>query len=165
MMSDIRRWSNGHVRFAIVIAVAGIAAWSAVIIPSGMQVGELIAFAAPAAVLALFTRWLTFAFAPHRWRWSSGVRAALVGIALLPPLLAAFVTLAGLQRPTQLLVLFVLGSWLALGIGLLVAALTPNHDAPAPSIVPLESSIASRGRSTWRRSPHRLRYAHADSAS
>ena len=53
-----------------------------------------------------------------------GLRAALVSAVLLPPLLATLVALAGLQRPEQLLTLFVLGAWIALGVGLLAGALT-----------------------------------------
>ena len=103
----------------------GIAAamWLVAIVPSGIGVFELAVFTAPAAALGLFLRWASCLFAPRRWTWRVASQAALAGAMFLPPLLASLVTIAGLQRPQELLTLFVLGAWIALGFGLLAAVL------------------------------------------
>ena len=111
-----------HWRWTLVGMVA-LTLWLVVAIPSGMDLTELFVFTAPAAALGVFMRWVSYAFARAQWNWTASLRAALVSVALLPPLLAALVTLAGLQRPEQLLTLFVLGAWIALALGLLAAAL------------------------------------------
>lgn len=125
-VSGIGPWWRTRAPLGIGFAALGITMWSVVLIPSGMGIGELIAFVPPAAALGVFMRWLSFAFAPARWTWQSGLRAAIVSGVILPPLLAALVTLAGLQRPSHLLVLFVLGAWIALGIGLVTSAFEPT---------------------------------------
>ena len=112
-----RRW-----RWTL-IACLVIALWLVMVIPSGVDVSELVVFIAPAAALGIFMRWASCAFVPERWDWNTSFRAALVSIAVLPPLLAALVTIAGFQRPEQLLTLFVLGAWIALAVGLLAGAL------------------------------------------
>lgn len=118
---------NGR-RWALV--VVAVAFWMLVAIPSGIDIAELFVFTAPAAALGVFTRWVSCAFARSQWNWAMSLRAALVSVALLPPLLAALVTLAGLQRPEQLLTLFVLGAWIALGVGLLAGALNVGTVRP-----------------------------------
>ena len=115
----------------LVIAVA-IVSWDVVIIPSGLDVSALLVFTAPAAALGLFMRWASCLFTTSRWNWRMATDAALTGAMLLPPFLAALVTLSGMQRPEALLPLFVLGAWLALGGGLLVAAFTPGEKKPVP---------------------------------
>jgi hypothetical protein len=103
-----------------------------VIIPSGLDVSALLVFTAPAAALGLFMRWASCLFTTSRWNWRMATDAAITGAMLLPPFLAALVTLSGMQRPEALLPLFVLGAWFALGGGLLIAAFTPGEKKPVP---------------------------------
>ena len=112
-----------HGRLWLLVAL-GAALWSVALIPSGIDVAELLIFTAPAAALGVFMRWLSCAFMRSRWNWTMALRAALVSAMLMPPALASLVTLAGLQRPQQLLLMFVLGAWLALSVGLIAGALT-----------------------------------------
>ena len=109
-------------RLAIPVSAA---LWFVVIIPSGLDVLSLIVFTAPAAALGIFLRWASCLFTPSRWNWRMAASAGVMSAMLLPPLLAALVALAGLQRPEALLPLFVLGAWIALAVGLLAAALGP----------------------------------------
>lgn len=108
------------------LIVASLAMWFVVLIPSGLDVVSLLVFTAPAAALGIFLRWASCLFTPSRWNWRMAANAGIASAMLLPPLLAALVALAGLQRPEALLPLFVLGAWIALAVGLLAAALPPN---------------------------------------
>lgn len=110
---------------------AALALWFVVIIPSGLDLVSLFVFTAPAAALGIFLRWASCLFAPSRWSWQVAANAGIASAMLLPPLLAALVALAGLQRPEALLPLFVLGAWIALAVGLLAAALGPATERPS----------------------------------
>jgi hypothetical protein len=112
-----RRW-----RWGLLGSIA-LGLWILIVVPSGIDITEVFVFSAPAAALGVFLRFASCAFAHSQWNWRMAFRAALVSVAIFPPLLAALVTLAGLQRPEQLLTLFVLGAWIALALGLLAAAL------------------------------------------
>ena len=137
-MSRSELWRALRGRLGLSVSTLGMALWLAVLLPTGVEIRELIAFVPPAAALAVFLRWLSFAFAPSRWTWATGLRAALTGGALLPPILAAWVSLAGSQRSSQLLVLFVLGGWVALGVGLLAGALIYRKPTPSTQPTPAE---------------------------
>ena len=124
------------------------AMWLVTIIPSGMDLLGLLVFVPPAAALGVFIRWLSCLFAPQGWTWHVTRRAAVISALLLPPPLAALVTIGGLQRPEHLLPLFVLGAWLALGVGLLAAGL---YDIRAKPV-----AVHHRGQGLQRRLRHRL---------
>ncbi|HET9728438.1 MAG TPA: hypothetical protein VFR41_03405 [Acidimicrobiia bacterium] len=117
LISPRRRWRW------ILLGTLALGVWMVIVIPSGIDIAEVFVFTAPAAALGVFTRFVSCAFARSQWNWRMSLRAALISVALLPPFLAALVTLAGLQRPEQLLTLFVLGAWIALALGLLAGAL------------------------------------------
>src|SRR5690348_6037222 len=85
----------------LAIAVA-IVLWGIVIIPSGLDVTALLVFTAPAAALGVFMRWASCLFTTSRWNWRMATNAAITGAMLLPPFLAALVTLSGMQRPEAL---------------------------------------------------------------
>jgi hypothetical protein len=123
MLHELSRDLSAHRRRWTVLGVFALALWVLIVIPSGIDIAELFVFIAPAVALGVFMRWVSCAFAPGQWDWNMSLRAAIVSGVFLPPLLAALVTLAGLQRPEQLLTLFVLGAWIALALGLLAGAL------------------------------------------
>lgn len=109
--------------------VTSVVMWLIAIVPSGLGIFALVVFTAPAAAIGVLLRWASCILAPWRWNWRTTTNAALASAMLLPPLLAALVTIAGLQRPEDLLTLFVLGAWIALAIGLLVAVfISPPED-------------------------------------
>jgi len=116
-------------RWWLAIAVS-LAMWLVVIIPSGLDIFAVLIFTAPAAALGLFLRWASCLFTPARWNWRVATTAAIAAVMLLPPLLAALITVAGLQRPEDLLPLFVLGAWIALAVGLLAAVFAPPGGVP-----------------------------------
>lgn len=118
-------------RFWRLMIAASIALWLVVLIPSGLDLVSLLVFTAPAAALGVFLRWASCLFTPSRFDWRTAAHAGIASAMLLPPLLAALVTLTGLQRPEALLPLFVLGAWIALAIGLLAAALGPATERTA----------------------------------
>lgn len=117
----------------VAAGILAVAMWLVTIVPTGMDFLGLLVFVPPAAALGVFVRWLSCLFTPQKWTWRVTRRAALISALLLPPPLAALVTIGGLQRPEHLLPLFVLGAWLALGAGLLAAGL--YHTSPKPAVV------------------------------
>jgi hypothetical protein len=140
-------WWRSHLAIALWVSALAATLWLAVLVPSGFGIQEMIAFVPPAAALAVFMRWVSFALSPSRWSWDDGMRAALVGAALLPPFLTLLVVLVGLERPPQLLVLFVIGAWIALGAGLLAAvvrAAWATYRRASPSAVRRPSLRAKR---------------------
>ena len=115
-------------RFWRLALSASLVLWFVVIVPSGLDLLSLLVFTAPAAALGIFLRWASCLFTPARWNWRMAANAGVASAMLLPPVLAALVALAGLQRPEALLPLFVLGAWIALAVGLLAAALAPTTE-------------------------------------
>jgi hypothetical protein len=89
--------------------------------PWGLGVYQLLMFTAPGALLGLGATWMAHASAPHTWTWRTGRRAAVIGAATLPPVLAFLVALDGNSRPQRLLVGFVYMAWIALVGGSAVA--------------------------------------------
>lgn len=126
----LRRHARGR---GIALGIVAVTMWLIAIIPSGIEVFALFVFVPAAAALGVFMRWVSCLFNPRAWNWATTRRAAFTSALLLPPVLAALVTLGGLQRPEYLLPLFVLGAWVALGVGLLAAAFTPSGDRDASS--------------------------------
>lgn len=104
------------------IAVA--VAWLLALVPTGLDLHDLASFSALGAIL-----WLAFGAAVHvasrrDWPWRSTLRSALLGATVLPPILALLVAVAGVDRPQQLLMLFIFGAWLTIGAGAITGAFT-----------------------------------------
>lgn len=102
---------------------AAIGLWSAATVPSGYSYVELLVFAGPGMVLAIAMSWAAHTFARSQFTWTDGLRAGIIGGAVLPPVIAFMVALSATADHGAILVTFVLGSWLALASGVLVAAL------------------------------------------
>ena len=90
--------------------------------PWGMQVYQLIVFMAPGALLGLATGWMAFASDQEKWSWRAGMQWAIAGAIALPPLLAFLIAVDGNARPHRLLAGFIRSAWLALALGLSIAA-------------------------------------------
>ena len=80
-------------------------------------------FVAPGAVLAIAASWMSRAFSRATWGWADGAKAALAGALFLPPVIAFGIALLAALNRGAIVVIFVFGAWLALGLGLSVGAL------------------------------------------
>lgn len=101
--------------------------WLLVLLPTGLGLHDLASFSALGVVL-----WTSFSatahvFARRDWPWRAALRAVLLGAAILPPVIAVLVAVAGIDRPQQLLSLFVYGAWLTFAAGAITGLLgRPN---------------------------------------
>lgn len=120
-MPSIRRemaqpgWRAGAVVLAAVV-------WLLATEPWGIAAYQLIVFAAPGGLLGLATGWMAYAADQPAWGWRTGARWAMAGAIALPPILAFMVAVDGNARPHRLLAGFIRAAWLALALGLSVAA-------------------------------------------
>ena len=122
-------------------ALAGLLAlWYLTATPLTVSVLQLVALAAPGAVLGLAAGWSAFAFHRDRFSWRVGAWTAALGAALVPPVVASMVTLSVMMFPGELVTLFIAGAWLAIGAGLLVAGVWRLRDGLA------RARVARRGR-------------------
>jgi len=110
--------------------------------PSGFSVLELLIFTGPGMVLAIATSWANHTFGRESWEWRDALVAGLIGAAVLPPILAFNIALLAALNSGAVVVTFVLGAWLALGIGLLVGSIRSlrwdRHRKPPEAPVHLE---------------------------
>lgn len=112
-----RRWVG--LASALVVALLS---WAIATTQSGFSYVELFAFAGPAVVLAIAASWAACTFRRDVWSWARATRAALLGAALLPPLIAAAIAFFSAWNGSAVLLTFVVAAWIALGAGVLVAA-------------------------------------------
>jgi len=144
-------------RITVVAVAFGL--WTISTRQSGYTYVELLVFAGPAVVLAVAANWAAAAFGRDEWRWTGAMRAAGLGAILLPPVIAAAIAFFSAWNQTAVLLTFILGAWLALGAGLLVASVRAlwldvrrsRRGAPA-HLALLPQTRATRGR----RSPARV---------
>lgn len=110
-------------RWARVAGIAMIAAvWVLTTEPWGIGVEQLVVFMAPGALLGLAAGWMAYAADQDRWGWRTALRWAIGAALLLPPVLTFLVAVDGNARPHRLLAGFIRAAWLALAVGLSVAA-------------------------------------------
>lgn len=101
--------------------------WLLALVPTGLALHDLASFAALGTIL-----WTAFSATAHvlarrDWAWRAALRAAILGAAVLPPVIAVLVAIAGVERPQQLLSLFVYGAWLTVAAGAITGLLhRPN---------------------------------------
>jgi hypothetical protein len=108
-------------RVAGVLGVATL--WYFVSEPWGLRVTELIPFAAPGALLAVGAAWIANSTTRANWTWNVARDAAIVGAALLPPILSISIAIAAPQ-PERMLRSSVRAAWIALVGGGIWAAAT-----------------------------------------
>ena len=118
--SHPRMMSMRGVRIGLAIAVA-VSAWYGAVFLLQEEILGVLMFTGPGALFGLGAGWLGHVFCPERFTWSTGLRSAIAGCVLLPPLLAALIAFGAMVDPQLLSLLFALGAWAALGAGLLVA--------------------------------------------
>jgi hypothetical protein len=124
----VSRRSRNVVRALIGIGVLA-SIWLVSSVPWGLGVEQLLMFTAPGALLGLGAGWAAHGATQRQWTWKASRRAALIGAATLPPVLAFVVAWDGNAKPQRLLVGFVYAAWLALIGGGVIALLRrpPSH--------------------------------------
>lgn len=96
--------------------------WPIATTQSGYSYTELFVFTGPAMVLAVAGSWMGATFRRDAWTWGGSLRAAVRGAILLPPIIAASIAFFSAWNANSVVLTFILGAWLALGAGLLVAS-------------------------------------------
>jgi MFS family permease len=104
------------------VGAPALALWFLASEPWGLAAYQLIVFAAPGALLGLGASWMAYSSRQSDWSWRIARNWTLIGAALLPPILAFLIALDGNARPHGLLAGFIRAAWLALALGLAVAA-------------------------------------------
>lgn len=130
-----------HRRLYVVTLLASIALWAMATVPSGFSIVQLLIFAGPGIVLAVAASWMSHAFAPDRWSWDDALSAAIVGAVVFPPVVALFVAWTATLETNGTILLFILGSWVALGAGIVWAAvgmIIRRRTAPRPAAAQVE---------------------------
>lgn len=102
--------------------VVAIALWSVSTTQSGYSIVELFVFAGPAIVLAIAASWSASAFSRDTWAWTDALQASGLGAVFLPPIIAAGIAFFSAWNANAVVLTFILGAWLALAAGVLVAA-------------------------------------------
>ena len=98
-----------------------IASWYLLVLPPEIPTLKVLALAGPGGVLGLAAGWAAFAAHRDRFTWRTGMASALVGVAVLPPIVGTIVMLSATLFPGAILSLFIAGAWIALGLGALIA--------------------------------------------
>ena len=109
------RWLR---RIALLAAASG-TVWMWVYV-SGVFAGglaETVVFAAPGVMFGVVIGWLSHAARQRQFTWRRGLASALAGGALLAPPLATVVVAVGAFDPALVVLLLVVGPWLALAAG------------------------------------------------
>lgn len=112
---------------AIVIA-ATLALWRFTEAQSGYSVVELLMFAGPGIVLTMAVSWSSRMFHPAEWTWTVGMRAAIIGALVSPPAIGFGLAFLSAMNHDAVLLIFILGAWLALAGGVFVACMRGLRD-------------------------------------
>lgn len=141
---------------ALIVAVP---LWAITTTQSGFSYVELVVFTGPAVVLAVSASWAARAFRRDGWSWVRAARAAVGGALLLPPAIAGGIAFFSAWNGSAVLLTFVVAAWLALGAGVLVAAVralwadvSQSRRGGSARLVLLRPTQATRAR----RSPARV---------
>src|SRR5688500_587833 len=111
-MQRLRLRLTARRKLTIAAGLTIIAIWTLASEPWGLAVYQLVVFAAPGALLGLGATWMAYASARSAFTWRVARNGALLGAALLPPVLAFLVALDGNARPHRLLAGFIRAAWL-----------------------------------------------------
>lgn len=109
-------------------ALFTIALWWFAEAQSGHTATELAMFAGPGIVLTMAASWSSHAFHRDEWTWAAGMRTALIGGLISPPLIGFAIAFLAAMNHEAVLLIFVLGAWLALAGGALVACIRALRD-------------------------------------
>lgn len=130
--------------WALVIATE----WTLCAIPLHWVVAELVVFAAPGAMFGVATAWVAHAIDREHFGWRTGLHAAIIGGAALPPLLGVGLALTMSYNAAHLVVVTTLGAWLALALALAFAPLLPATRRAVRSTGARLGAVHARWRTT-----------------
>ena len=99
--------------------VVAVALWGVSTTQSGYSIVELFVFAGPAIVLAIAASWSASAFSRDTWSWTDALRASGIGAVFLPPIIAAGIAFFSAWNTNAVLLTFILGHDLQLGLQVL----------------------------------------------
>jgi hypothetical protein len=111
-----------------IAAMLTIALWRFTELHSGYSASELFMFAGPGLVLTMAAAWSSRVFHRDEWTWATGVRTAMIGALVTPPLIGFGLAFLSAMNHDAVLVVFILGAWLALAGGVFVACVRAVRD-------------------------------------
>ena len=111
-----------------IVALFTVALWCFTVVQSGYTAGELVMFAGPGIVLTVAASWSSRVFRPDEWTWGAGLRTALIGGLISPPLIGFGIAFLTAMNREAVLLIFILGAWLALAGGVFVACIRALRD-------------------------------------
>jgi len=121
--SDGTKWI-----FRAIAALLAVGLWRFTEVHSGYTASELIMFAGPGLVLTMAASWSSRLFHPDEWTWRTGMRTAMVGMLVTPPLIGFGLAFLAAMNNEAVLLVFILGAWLALAGGVFVACIRALRD-------------------------------------
>jgi hypothetical protein len=133
-------------------AALTVALWWFTELHSGYSVSELVMFAGPGLVLTMAASWSSHIFHRDEWTWAVGMRTALIGVLVTPPLIGFGLAFLSAMNHDAVLVIVILGAWLALGGGVFVGCVRALRDdvrqrrSAAPVRLVLHRPSAGRSR-------------------
>jgi hypothetical protein len=125
-MSHARRHTKWF--FRSIAALLTIALWLVTETKSGYTAGELLMFAGPGIVLTMAASWSSRMLHRDEWTWAAGMRAVLIGGLITPPLIGFGIAFLSAMNHEAVLLIFILGAWLALAGGVFVSCIRALRD-------------------------------------
>ena len=110
------------------VAALAIALWRATELHSGYTASELFMFAGPGLVLTMAASWTSRIFHREEWTWEAGMRTAMIGAVFSPPVIGFGLAFLAAMNHDAVLLIFILGAWLALAGGIFVACVRALRD-------------------------------------
>ena len=127
--SSMSRSSSRHQWIArSLVAAVAIVLWPLTSAKSGYTAAELLMFAGPGIVLTMAASWSARVFHRDEWTWAAGMRAILVGGLVSPPIIGLSIAFLAALNHEAVLLIFILGAWLALAGGVFVACVRALRD-------------------------------------
>jgi hypothetical protein len=121
--SDRTKWMVRTIAAALTIAL-----WRFTEAHSGYTTPELLMFAGPGLVLTMAASWSSRVFHRDEWTWATGLRTAMIGLLVTPPMIGFALAFLSAMNHDALLLIFILGAWLALAGGLFVGCIRALRD-------------------------------------
>ena len=121
--SDRRKWIVRTIAAALTIAL-----WRFTEVHSGYTAAEMAMFAGPGLVLTMAASWSSRIFHRDEWTWAAGLRTAIIGALVSPPLIGFGLAFLSAMNHEAVLLVFIVGAWLAVAGGVFVACVRELRD-------------------------------------
>ena len=147
--SDSTKWIVRAIAATLTIVL-----WRFTELHSGYTAAEMVMFAGPGLVLTMAASWSSRIFHRDEWTWTTGLRTAMIGALVTPPLIGFGLAFLSAMNHEAVLLIFILGAWLALAGGIFVACVRALRDdfrerrsaAPARLVLHRPSVVRSKHR-------------------